>query len=257
MEECTDSTTVFVWIVYSLFVVFLIGGFVVLLIRKNLLQETKRIEELSNLEEKHLRDLLQRHLESQEHERERIGSDLHDAISNRLNMILLRLRANSDTAIVEADVNETINAVRRISHDLNPPMIERFAADVLITSQFDRLIPEYKVDKWQKSALKLSWTTEQKMQIIRIVQELVNNIVKHAKANEVSIMLAERNKYLYLIVDDNGVGFIDNSKGMGMKNIENRLFILNGSFKVKSKLNKGTRIILAFHHGVQDSNSRR
>lgn len=257
MEECTDSNLVFVWIVYSLIVVSLIGVFVVLLIRKQLMKETKRIEELSNLEEKHLRDLLQRHLDSQEHERERIGSDLHDAISNRLNMILLRLRANSDSSIVEADVNETINAVRRISHDLNPPMIERFAVDVLISSQFDRLIPEYKVKKWQRKSMKFNWSTDHKMQIIRIVQEIVTNIVKHAKANEVSIMLAEHHKYLYLIVDDNGIGFSDDNKGMGMKNIENRLFILNGAFKVKSKLNKGTRIILAFHHGVQDSNSRR
>lgn len=250
MENWKESSTLFVWIVYTLFVVVIVGFFVIHLIRRNLTQENKRKRELSLLEEKHLKDLLNKHVQTQEYERERIGSDLHDAISNRLNMILLKLRISDNKNDIEEDINETINAVRRIAHDMNPPMIDKIPIDVLVTSQFDRLLPKYELKKWSKSLNKTVWSVDRKIQIIRIIQELVNNIVKHSKATTVTVTLRERNRQLFIVVEDNGIGFSSENKGMGFKNIENRLFILEGAFKIKSGKNKGVKVIIALNNGI-------
>ncbi|OJX36699.1 MAG: hypothetical protein BGO87_12955 [Flavobacteriia bacterium 40-80] len=233
-----------------MFAVILVGFFVIHLIRRNLTQENKRKQELSLLEEKHLKDLLNKHVRTQEHERERIGSDLHDAISNRLNMILLKLRVSNNKNDIEEDINETINAVRRIAHDLNPPMIDKIPIDVLVMAQFDRLLPKYEVRKWSKSLSKTIWSPDLKIQVIRIIQELVNNIVKHSQATLITVKLRERNRQLFIVVEDNGIGFSSDDKGMGLKNIENRLFIIEGSFKIKSENNKGTKVIIALYNGI-------
>lgn len=250
MENWKESETLFVWIIYALFVMTMVGFFVVFLIRRNLLQENERKKEVSLMEEKHLKDLLHKHIQTQEFERERIGSDLHDAISNRLNMILLKLRVSDNKSNIEAGLNETIHAVRRISHDLSPPMIDKVPIEILILSQFDRLLPEYKVLKWSKSQHKAVWNTNRKIQLIRIIQELVTNIVKHSKATQVTVKYKETKRNLIVVVEDNGVGFSADTKGMGLNNIENRLFIIGGSFKIKSENNKGTEIIIAVPNGI-------
>lgn len=250
MENWKESSTLFIWVAYILIIVILISFFVVYLIRKNIRQANKQKDELSLMAEKHLKDLLDKHIQTQEYERERIGSDLHDAISNKLNMILLKLRVSDNKNDIEEDINETINAVRRIAHDLNPPMIDKIPIDVLVMAQFDRLLPKYEVIKWSKNLNKTVWSADRKIQIIRIVQELINNIVKHSKATQISVKLRERNRQLLIVVEDNGIGYSAESKGMGLKNIENRLFILGGSFKVKSTKNKGTKVIIAVHNGI-------
>lgn len=250
MENWKESSTLFIWVAYILIIVILISFFVVHLIRKNIRQANKQKDELSLMAEKHLKDLLDKHIQTQEYERERIGSDLHDAISNKLNMILLKLRVSDNKNDIEEDINETINAVRRIAHDLNPPMIDKIPIDVLVMAQFDRLLPKYEVIKWSKNLNKTVWSADRKIQIIRIVQELINNIVKHSKATQISVKLRERNRQLLIVVEDNGIGYSAESKGMGLKNIENRLFILGGSFKVKSTKNKGTKVIIAVHNGI-------
>lgn len=250
MENWKESTTLFIWIGYLLIIVVLISFFVVYLLRRNIKQAKKQKEELILLEEQHLKDLLNKHNQTQEYERRRIGSDLHDAISNKLNIILLKLRIDEKKEIIEKDLDEAVSAVRRIAYDLNPPMINTFSLEVLIMTQFDRLSPKYEVKKWSKTLHKTIWTTEYKIQIIRIIQELVNNIVKHSKATQINIKLRERNGQLFIVVEDNGVGFSIEEKGMGLKNIEDRLFIVGGSFKIKSIKDKGTRIIIAVQNGI-------
>jgi two-component system, NarL family, sensor kinase len=250
MENWKESKTLFVWIVYILFISLLILFFVIYLIRKNLNEQTRRKKELSLLKEKHLKELITKHIQTQEYERERIGSDLHDAISNKLNMILLKLRVSDTKNDIEEDINNVINSVRRIAHDMNPPMIETIPVDVLVLSQFDRLEPNYEVKKWSNQFNRMVWSTERKIQIVRIVQEIASNIVKHSKATTVEVKLRERNQQLWIAVEDDGVGFLANFKGMGVQNIENRIFIINGTFKIKSAPQRGTRIIIVLNNGI-------
>lgn len=245
MEKWQDPNTIFTWIIYTLLAFSIIIYFVIQLIYRNIKQEVKRKHELSIIEERHLQELLNKHIKSQEFERERIGSDLHDSVSNPLNVMLMKIRINSDLKDIESDLITTLNTVRHIAHDLNPPMIERIPIESLLLEQFDRLSHLYKIEKWSRSHNKTSWSTEKKIQVIRIIQEVINNIIKHSKSDTIQIKIKETNGLLLISIQDNGIGIASDETGMGMQNIENRIFILKGNYKIKSKINQGTKIIIA------------
>ena len=78
--------------------------------------------------------------------------------------------------------------------------------------------------------------------IYRMVQELLNNIVKHANAANVEIALSKQQNYLYLLIEDNGKGFDlkINKKGIGLRNIESRVNMLKGELTIDSKAGRGT-----------------
>jgi signal transduction histidine kinase len=80
--------------------------------------------------------------------------------------------------------------------------------------------------------------------IYRIVQELINNIIKHSKATEVSVQLFNANNSIILIVEDNGVGFTSdkNKKGIGLLNISSRLDMVNGNVNFEPSPKSGTLI---------------
>jgi signal transduction histidine kinase len=90
---------------------------------------------------------------------------------------------------------------------------------------------------------------EPKLQIFRIFQESVNNIMKHAEASKIIIDLKQTNNYLLLKVTDNGRGFdLEKQKGgLGLNNMLIRTQFLNGSYKVKTTINKGTSLIFGFN----------
>jgi two-component system, NarL family, sensor kinase len=84
--------------------------------------------------------------------------------------------------------------------------------------------------------------------LYRIIQELISNILKHSKASEVSIQLLKKVARLNIVVEDNGIGFdidqIKNKKGMGLKNIESRVDSLKGEFNIDSGKGAGTTITI-------------
>ena len=85
-------------------------------------------------------------------------------------------------------------------------------------------------------------TDDFKVQITRIIQEIITNIVKHANATQMHLHLKKTNSYMALRISDNGKGYdtAKNSKGLGTKNIETRVQYLKGIYKVTSELEKGT-----------------
>lgn len=84
-----------------------------------------------------------------------------------------------------------------------------------------------------------------KIQLTRILQELITNMVKHAEARIINIHLRHTDKWLFMKVEDNGKGFdlSSNSRGLGLKNIEFRMEYIRGKYKLKSKVGKGTSYI--------------
>ena len=93
-----------------------------------------------------------------------------------------------------------------------------------------------------------------KLQLVRIIQELLTNIHKHANASDINFMLRISNQYISIIMSDNGIGFnYKNNNGIGLQNIELRITHLKGVYKFKSSPNKGTRFIfLCDFHNFND-----
>ncbi len=187
----------------------------------------------------------------QENERKRIAEILHDDVGNKLNILSLWIN-NEDTwnnkkskKIISQQVPELIEATRTISHSLYPVNLEKFGfmdtLEALITNVNDSLTIQL-ILKYDYQERIISF----ELQIYRIIQEFLSNVIKHAEASIMTIYIRDTKDSLALILSDNGVGFNTDElqKGMGLQNIDSRIKAINGSAKWKSKKSYGTRLIM-------------
>jgi two-component system NarL family sensor kinase len=213
--------------------------------QKRKFEEEKKLNEI---EKNYNRLLLDTALNSEETERRRIAQDLHDDIGTMLS--LTKLSLNQLSKIVGSSgekedhimrksqslVEETILHVRRITRDLVPTTLERFGLAEAIEEFIHKLEEDNllslsfrcNVDEFPRLGQKIELT------IYRIMQELVNNAIKHANCTKIEIDLQINNKIITLGVTDNGVGFDpelikeNNLAGLGLLGIESRLAIVDG-----------------------------
>ena len=91
-------------------------------------------------------------------------------------------------------------------------------------------------------------TKDQKLATFRIIQESLNNVLKHAKATNVTIDLFHKNNIAELTVKDDGIGFSATlvKKGAGLKNIQNRVYLINGEHNIHSQPGQGCKILIKF-----------
>ncbi|MDP5081975.1 MAG: ATP-binding protein [Winogradskyella sp.] len=182
-------------------------------------------------------------------EKVRISAELHDDIGSQLaNFIRHETHNKTLNEKSSEKLQEIINALRRISHRLSPNKGHLFS----FREQIENLIEETFVDgtmvcDFQFLASNIELQEDQKMNVYRILQELLNNIVKHSKATLVDLQLVDVDEFLVVTVEDNGIGFDlkSNTKGVGLANINRRVDFLNGRFEVSSVINKGTFIVLS------------
>ncbi|MEL6194045.1 MAG: sensor histidine kinase [Bacteroidota bacterium] len=188
-------------------------------------------------------------IQGEEKERRRLAQDLHDGIGGMLAAAKLKVAAVSThkDEIGEAStlLDDTYEEVRRIAHNMMPkvlvemglvPAIQQYAqqlsdsSSLTINVQILQSIPEL--------------TSHQELSLFRIVQELLNNIVKHAKANEASVQFSFFEGEISIMVEDDGKGFdpVQAKGGMGMKNLEDRIAILGGEWEIDSQVGRGTNI---------------
>lgn len=218
--------------------------------------------EKKNLEIEYQQALLNSILITQENERQRIAQDLHDDISSKLNVVslnsyLLKTPNLSELERIEITNNiieltqKAIENSRRIAHDLLPPVIEKFG----LHAGIEELVEEYNSAKTIKVTYSNSITfndanIHRNLHIFRILQELLNNSVKHGKATLISIEFTTLREQNICAYTDNGIGFDNldkqNRKGLGMRNIESRISFLGGKYSIFSKPNEGIKIVFNF-----------
>jgi two-component system, NarL family, sensor kinase len=218
--------------------------------------------EKKNIEIKYQKDLLHSVLITQEKERKRIAQDLHDDISSKLNVVSINshlLKTNNLSDLEKLEITENIIALtnkalhssRQIAHDLMPPVLEKFGLNAAI----EELVSDCNSTKKVKVTFfnNLNFETlndNQQLHLFRILQELLNNSLKHGKASEISINFDKNGIIKQCEYKDNGVGFdklnYKNQKGLGMKNIESRVNFLNGNLIIDSEKNKGIKVHFNF-----------
>lgn len=212
-------------------------------------EEIKR----SELELKHKTELLHAVLMAQEEERQTIARDLHDEIGANLTIIYQGASRLADAAHMDeytgilALTSKTIQSTRRISHQLLPPILKEFGLAAALKELFSDVEVGGKVRANCVAEInETSLSQEQKLNIFRISQELVNNSLKHGNATEITLELVESGKGLYYSYRDNGKGFdpAKAGKGLGLKNIENRAEMLNASLKYKTGEGEGMGLLL-------------
>lgn len=208
-------------------------------------------EKISNLLDTHKLQKIKAYVDGQNKERERISKDLHDGIGGNLAAIKMRLNRIKNRLPLELEpiitsVDSTYNEIRSISHDLMPKNINH----LYFTDLMKELVGfstskdiEYKY--YIHPEKKLNNISESlQLTIYRIIQELITNINKHARATEVSINITihEETNIVNMIVEDNGSGF--NTKkansGVGLRSIKQRISDNSGLIKIDSNYGIGT-----------------
>lgn len=225
-----------------LFVLILITSMVLLtrMYIKRIVYEQEKFT-LAKMEHQH--SLLWNSVLVQEKERDRIASDLHDELISKLTVLTYALQTSNEKVKPVELLGDSIAIARRITHDLRPPLLDQTSLEELVDDFVLPLTNAYKVDcvfspLHQQQEMK----PEIKLQLFRIVQEVVNNVLKHACATEISIGLRVSESVVALVIRDNGIGFdvAENAKGLGLKNIELRSQLLNAKWRFKSKPSIGT-----------------
>lgn len=209
------------------------------------------------LETEHQEKMLMAALESQEHERERLARDLHDSIGLMLSTIRISLMTppkiegseSGMTQQVKTMIDDTIDSVRRISRDLMPPSLERFGFAQAVHEMCNQyaMVSGVKVECLENgSAVSMDKTKE--IMLFRIVQELVNNALKHSGSAIIHVSI-QWTHLLEVKVADQGVGFnVEEKKkaasGLGLFNIQNRAKILGASLKYDTGPDQGTIVTI-------------
>ncbi|HMG90239.1 MAG TPA: sensor histidine kinase [Chryseolinea sp.] len=197
-------------------------------------------------------------LKGQEEERSRMAKDLHDGLGGMLSGVKLSLGAMKGNIILsEANtrlfasvldqLDHSINEMRRVAHNMMPEALVKLGLQQAIQDYCDGLNESTNLKfNTQFYGLEKRLDTASEIVVYRIVQELLNNVVKHADASEVLVQLMQHEKNLNITIEDNGRGFIvsevDDKRSVGLNNVRSRVDYLKGQLDIKSTPGAGTSI---------------
>ncbi len=225
-----------------LIAVILIGGGLVYYIRMRGLKENQALK--YSLKEKQMEQMI----DAQETERQRLARELHDGIGQSLAALKMQLQFDKNPEAPSTTVqrlDSICDEVRSLSHQMMPIVLKenglQSAIEQLIEHNFSASPIE--VD-FVSSGLQSRLPDNIEVNVYRITQELISNIVRHSEASKAGIQLLKRGKKLVLIVEDDGKGFrtADKVKGIGLSNINVRLEALGGTKQIQSLGGEGTYI---------------
>jgi signal transduction histidine kinase len=202
--------------------------------------------------------LIEAVIETEEKERRRIASDLHDGLGPLLSASKLYFQAYIDANDIAGKndietklkniIENAITDTSRISHNISPHILENYG---LITA-LENFISDISISKNIKFDISFEklerFDMKTELTIYRSISELINNTIKHAKASLINIKIFVSEDMLNLIYEDNGIGFsvkekINEKTGIGLINIENRISFFKGNVIFESHANKGMKAI--------------
>lgn len=197
-------------------------------------------------------------LQGQEEERSRLAKDLHDGLGGMLSGIKLALMHMKGNVILPEEnasafsrtlerLDDSIQELRRIARNMMPETLIRFGLKDALTDYCGSLQQSTKLPITCQT-FGLENRIEQSVEIIiyRIIQELLNNVVKHAQATQAVVQIVKETTRLSLTVEDNGKGFdfrpATRATGIGLSNIQSRIAYLNGTLDIQSRPASGTSV---------------
>ncbi len=209
---------------------------------------------------RHSAELTKAVLEAEVHERKRIAFELHDGIGPMLSITkmnvtnileddsLSRQRQRDLLSKTVSNLDDTLYEMKYISQNLAPMVLLEKGFEAAIKDLVTRIKHLKKYDV-QHNINGLNGSLEPFIQhaLYRTIQEVVNNIIKHAAATEINLEILQSKHDITVMIEDNGVGFDikeNSSEGLGLQNAESRILGLNGSFFVDSMIGRGTIITI-------------
>lgn len=226
----------------------LIAFLIAIAIGAFLWKSLKQAKKEKGLQETYSRQLLT----SQEDERLRISKDLHDGLGQSLLLIKNRVALKQDESTGQL-LDSAISELRAIARSLHPMQLEKLGlskATEQLLGQIDRETDLFVSSEIQDIKGKLS--REQELHLYRILQECLNNVLKHSEASAIRIILNEQEGQVKLKIEDNGIGFdfserYQDFQSLGLKTLKERTAAIQGLMKVSSEKGKGSQFTFTIH----------
>ncbi|MFC4403521.1 sensor histidine kinase [Gracilibacillus xinjiangensis] len=219
---------------------------------------------------RHISDLLQdaqekqafglRIIEAQEEERRKLSREMHDGPAQMLANILLRSeivertyrKGDTDCAMKEMKsvrslIRSSLQEVRRIIYDLRPMALDDLGLIPTIKKYIDTLEEQHSNIHFQYRSMDDRLPSQYEVALFRLIQESIQNAIKHAKAERIDVKLEITDKKVLALVNDDGVGFDRENKkdnSFGIIGMHERIDMLGGDLRIKSDIGKGTKVFI-------------
>lgn len=183
-----------------------------------------------------------------------VSQELHDNIGQLLSLTKLVLNNPEPAAVFEGKklINQTIKEVRSLSRSINMDYIKELKFEDFLQEELARIQKSGLCEvSFEKEGLPLADIEgDKKLVLIRMVQECLNNAIKHASPSLISIKLRNTGGKLFLCVEDNGKGYDATyvSRGLGLRNMHSRIEAIGGSLEIDSVVGRGTQIKIELEH---------
>ncbi len=207
---------------------------------------TRQKQKKLKLEKQNVQQYTKQLLEKTEEERKRIASDLHDSVSHEL--LSLKNSFVEKTEITNSKIDSIINDIRSISRNLHPVMFDKIGLKESVQQLVERAqsVNDFMVTAEVEYTNSLSNSEE--LQLYRIIQEALSNIIKYANAVAAKITIQEKRNSIYIEIKDNGKGFnvaekLNGKNAFGLHNIIERSRAIGGEAKIQADKN-GTIITI-------------
>ncbi|MBI4321778.1 MAG: HAMP domain-containing protein [Chloroflexi bacterium] len=227
--------------------------------------ENARLYEEVQQKEEQRRQLLDKVILAQEEERKRIARELHDEIGQALTALVMTLGSAeeglpSEMAELKRRLGgirdltaDTLQEIRRLMLDLRPTLLDDLGLIAALGWYAETHLARAHVEVlFESSGMKQRLPAQMETVLFRVVQEAINNIVKHSGAKTARIRMEWKDATISTVIEDDGRGFDvslprngnDSGLGLGLLGMEERITLLGGSFRIESAPNQGTRLSL-------------
>ena len=237
----------------------------ILIVGHDMTEQLLAMRKLDEERQRSQQEITRAVIAAQEKERQLLGAELHDNVNQLLASAMLYLKmvrnetGKLDSFVVEGEklIHEAIREIRKLSHSIIPPALGTSSLNEALDKIFE--VTEKGGSIHIKAQLDFDETainTDLKLTIYRIVQEQFNNIMKYAKANAVTVKIAEEGQNLLLKIRDDGVGFDPArvSGGVGLMNIRTRASLHNGQLQISAAPGKGCELTVRFDQAFSGKN---
>nr|WP_308428666.1 ATP-binding protein [Echinicola pacifica] len=227
----------------------LMCSFIVVMVLLHRQQQFRNRQKMDQLKGEYERTILGVEKEIQEQTLSYIGQELHDNLGQILSLTKLTLSRPDPENFSEGKklINQAIKEVRSLSKSLNLDWVKEVQLSQFIQGELQKIENSgFSKTLFETNLEHLELEQDKKVVLIRIIQECLNNTMKHAEPELITILLREENNTLTLILKDDGKGFhvAEDHSGMGLHNLKSRIETIGGTLNISSIIGIGTEIKL-------------
>jgi len=243
----------------SILAFLLFGGYYIYnqRLRKARKKERLHQSEINLIKQEQQNQIFSAMIEGQEKERKRLAIDLHDGLGGRLSGISLNLSKldkdepkeypKKELQKVMKDLGDSLTELRSIARNMMPETLVKFGLEAALKDYCSSMTGNETKVMLQFYGNENGITLNQQVTMYRVIQELINNAIKHANASEILVQYMREGNKVDITVEDNGVGFVkedseETATGMGLSNLKTRVAYLKGNLDFSSELNEGTTV---------------